>query len=298
MKRRAFTKLAGLGAVAVSASGFIRFNGRSYEGDCETTSDILGPYYRPDSPVRENLVIADMPGEVMELSGIVKHKDCTTPYKGAKVEIWHCSAYEVYDNDSDEFRYRGTTYCDENGNYRFFTQMPVPYDAGGGYYRPAHFHLLISAPHYQQLVTQIYFTGDPHLEEDPYSALPEATGRIIKVNEANGMKKVTFDIIMKDRLLASTSALDKIVGVYARKGEGKKIEFFKKDQLLWIKNGVFGEKFDYVGNNQFVYAGFSPASGSAWKLNFDLQKDGIITLAETIVEENKVVCVKNYTKAQ
>ena len=57
MQRRDFIKNTSLSAVAVSASGFIRFDGKQYVGDCETTTDILGPFYRPDSPVRNNLVI-------------------------------------------------------------------------------------------------------------------------------------------------------------------------------------------------------------------------------------------------
>ena len=157
MNRRKFTKLISLSAIAVSTPGFIQFNGKFFEGDCETTTDILGPFYRPNSPVRNNLVIEGTPGDIIELSGIVRHKDCLTPYKNAKVELWHCSAEEVYDNDSDDYRYRGTIYCDADGKYKFTTQMPVPYDAGGGEIRPAHFHLMISAAGYQSLITQIYF---------------------------------------------------------------------------------------------------------------------------------------------
>lgn len=75
--------------------------------------------------VRNNLVIEGVPGDIIELSGIVRHKDCQTPYENAKVELWHCSADEIYDNDSDEYRYRGTSYCDSEGKYKFTTQMPV-----------------------------------------------------------------------------------------------------------------------------------------------------------------------------
>ena len=57
MERRTFIRNTALCAVAVSASGFIRFDGFSYVGDCETTTDILGPFYRPDSPARNNLLI-------------------------------------------------------------------------------------------------------------------------------------------------------------------------------------------------------------------------------------------------
>src|SRR5215217_6365844 len=91
MQRRHFIKTTALSAVAISASGFIRFDGNRYVGDCETTTDILGPFYRPGSPVRNDLVIEGVAGTIVELSGIIKHNDCKTPYPKAKIEIWHCS---------------------------------------------------------------------------------------------------------------------------------------------------------------------------------------------------------------
>ena len=91
MQRRSFIRNTALGAIAISTPGFIYFNGKQYVGDCETTSDILGPFYRPNSPVRNNFIVKGQPGTPVELSGIIKHDDCITPYKNAKVELWHCS---------------------------------------------------------------------------------------------------------------------------------------------------------------------------------------------------------------
>ena len=139
MQRRDFIKNTTLCAVAVSATGFISFDGKKYIGDCETTSDILGPFYRPNSPLRKSLVIKGAKGDLIELSGVIQNSDCITPCKNAKVELWHCDGTGIYDNSSDEFRYRGTTYSDDKGHYYFNTILPVPYDAGGGLIRPAHF---------------------------------------------------------------------------------------------------------------------------------------------------------------
>jgi protocatechuate 3,4-dioxygenase beta subunit len=145
-----------------------------FTGDCETTTDILGPFYRPNSPVRNNLSINGETGVPVELSGLIRHRDCITPYKKAKIELWHCDAKGVYDNESKEFRYRGTSYTDDKGHYSFRTILPVPYGAGEGIMRPAHFHLMITAEGYQPLVTQLYFNGDSHIPEDPYSASSSA----------------------------------------------------------------------------------------------------------------------------
>ena len=174
MKRRSFVRNSALAAFAISNSGFIRFEGNRYVGDCETTTDILGPFYRPNGPLRTDLVISGEGGTKVLLEGVVKHSDCVTPFKKAKIELWHCDATGVYDNTSDEFRYRGTTYSDQRGRYFFNTILPVPYSASDTMTRPAHFHMMITAGGYQQLITQLYFEGDKFLNDDSYASSASA----------------------------------------------------------------------------------------------------------------------------
>ncbi|MEX0290425.1 MAG: hypothetical protein AB3N14_15065 [Flavobacteriaceae bacterium] len=270
MKRRTFAKLSGLSAIAMTTSGFIKFDGDHYVGDCETTTDILGPFYRPGSPVRNNLVVEGLSGDLVELSGVVRHKDCKTPYKNAKIELWHCSAEEVYDNDSDKFLYRGTSFCDEDGRYSFKTQMPVPYDVGDGTIRPAHFHMMVSAPGYQSLVTQIYFTGDPYIEKDATASLKGARSRILNVDKDGEMLKVHFECNMSERLKASFDSISRLVGHYKNEDTGEEREVFEKDELLWLSNEVFGVSFNYIGNNTFEYPGLP--EGMYRKLKFYLDE--------------------------
>jgi protocatechuate 3,4-dioxygenase beta subunit len=273
MQRRSFLKNSALCAVAVSASGFIKFDGKNYTGDCATTTDIIGPYYRPNAPLRNNLLMPDSTSDVVELSGVIKHKDCITPLKGACVEIWHCDGKGVYDNDSAEFRYRGKTYCDAKGKYSFRTALPIPYDVGNGSTRPAHYHLLISAAGYQELVTQIYFTEDPHLSEDPSSSSPAAKTRILEKQKLqNGEIGVVFNVTMMENLPADPAAIDKLTGVYIGEDEKKeRREFFKRDNQLWLKDNTptGGDPFYYTGNNTFTMY------GDEVSIRFDLQTDGV-----------------------
>lgn len=272
MQRRTFLKNTAFCAVAVSASGFIRFDGTGYTGDCETTTDIIGPYYRPNAPVRNDLVIPNDPGEIIELSGIIKHKDCTTPLKDACVEIWHCDAKGVYDNESDAFRYRGKACCDAKGQYKFRTIFPIPYNIGGDNWRPAHYHLLISAPGYQELITQIYFTGDPHLSQDSSSSSPAAKRRILDIQKnAKGERSILFNVTMMENLPADLSAIKKLTGKYTDTDEKKyKSELFEKDGLLWVKNDTpsGGDPLYYKGNNTFEMYG-EPTS-----FHFEILADG------------------------
>ena len=286
MERRTFIRNTSFFAVAVSAYGFINFDGNSYVGDCETTTDILGPFYRPGSPVRNNLVIKGEPGDPVELSGIIRHTDCVTPYKKAKIELWHCDGKGIYDNTSAEYRYRGTTYSDENGQYSFKTILPVPYEVGDGHTRPAHFHLMITAAGYQSLVTQLYFNGDKHISTDPWASSTAAKSRILEVSEMNnGTKKVTYDVNMSEILHAEAAVIDKLTGVYTDKtGKAKSIELIKSDNTLWMKNEAFGDKFEYAGNNTFEEANNPP--GYYWRLHFELMPSGAIQLTESIMENN------------
>lgn len=288
MKRRQFLQATALGAVAVSTTGFVRFNGQAYEGDCETTTDILGPYYRPDAPLRTNLLISGAPGQQVVLKGQVKHKDCLTPYQGAKVEIWHCGADGVYDNASPDFRYRATTFCDDKGRYEFLTVLPVPYDVGSGQFRPAHFHMLVSAPGYQSLVTQLYFTGDPHLADDPSSASPAAKRRILNVTSTpEGRKLVSFDVTMAEKLEAHPTAIDRLTGSYVFENDKtRKLEFLNRDGQLWLKYGdvVYGVNCEYMGNNTFALAGPTPDRTRTFA--FELMKGDAVKLITTSPGKN------------
>jgi protocatechuate 3,4-dioxygenase beta subunit len=278
MQRRTFIKDTALTAMAVSAAGFVRFNGTSFEGDCETTTDILGPFYRPNAPIRSDMRIAGEKGQKVVLQGQVKHKDCKTPLKGATVELWHCSAEGVYDNDSPDFKYRAKTYCDEKGNYSFKTVLPVPYDVGDGSVRPAHFHMLISAAGYQTLITQLYFNGDKHIEKDPSASSPAAKRRILDVkNDGTGGKTVWFNITMMDKLPADAAVIDRLVGTY-KKTNGKTEEFYKKDGMLWIKDAESingGYPLEYSGNNTFENY------GQESKYLFTIQNGGTVKLSYT-----------------
>ncbi len=298
MQRRIFIKNMAISALAVSAFGFIRFDGNHFTGDCETTSDILGPFYRPNSPKRNNLLIPGEKGHKLELSGIIKYNDCITPYKNARIELWHCDSNGVYDNTTDDFRYRGTTYSGENGQYSFKTILPVPYDIGNGQIRPSHFHMMITAEGYQPLITQLYFFGDEHIATDTSASSPTAKRRILEIQEkSDNSSKVLYDVSMSPKLLIEPVALDKLTGTYEHStNKTKKLTLFKNEQSLWMKNEVFGISFLYVGNNTFEYPG-SP-EGFEQNLHFNTLSSGAVQLTLNYIDDNKVKHHVVYKKVQ
>ncbi len=279
MQRRAFIKDTTIYAVAISAAGLIRFNGKNFESDCETTTDILGPFYRPNAPIRSDMRIKNAVGQLVELSGQVKHKDCKTPLKNACVELWHCDGNGVYDNDSPEFKYRAKTFCDDKGNYSFKTILPVPYDVGNGSIRPAHFHMMISAAGYQNLITQLYFTGDKHIAKDPSASSAASKRRILDLkNDDAGGKTVWFNVTMMEKLPADAAVIDRLVGPYSRTDNKKNEELYKKNGMLWIKDAESingGYPLEYSGNNTFEHYGWES------KYQFTIESGGSVKLSYT-----------------
>ncbi len=198
MNRKKFIKTGMLSAFAVSAFGFVSKKGDEFEGDCETTNDILGPFYRPDAPVRYDLTEGKK-GSVVELKGQVYGSDCTTPLKNALVEIWQCDTEGRYDNESKAFQLRARWFTDAEGKYAFKTVLPGKY-LNGRLYRPAHIHFRVTAPGSKELISQIYFEGDPHIDEDPWASKKEAQHRILPISleDTKGNLAVNFDIYLRE----------------------------------------------------------------------------------------------------
>jgi catechol 1,2-dioxygenase len=251
MKRRSFIKNSALTAFSVAALGTIQWNGKSFVGDNVTTTDILGPYYRPGAPMRSDLIPKGSKGEVMHLVGTVLQKDGRTPLADATIEAWQCDENEVYDNTSDEYLFRGTVKTGKDGKYSFKTIVPVPYKVGETEWRPAHIHLRISSGSHQDLITQIYFKGDPHLAEDSGSASPNAVNRILEIGKnSKNEKMLKFDVVMGNAFPLDDASYKRICGLYTL--ENGAAEFYREDDLLFLKmNGWLREALVYKGNNTF-----------------------------------------------
>lgn len=250
MKRRNFVKKSAMTAFSVAAFGAINWNGKSFEGDNITTTDILGPFYRPGSPMRSNLIPPGSTGEAMNLVGTIFQKDGKTPLSNALIEAWQCDEHEKYDNTSDEYRFRGAVKTGKDGKYQFRTIVPVPYKDGETW-RPAHIHFRISSADHQDLITQIYFKGDQHIEKDAAAANPSAEKRILEIKKnASKESEVRFDVVMGKSFPLDDAGYRKITGLYQLKNGTA--EFIREDDLLLMKyNGQLVEGLSYQGNNTF-----------------------------------------------
>lgn len=252
MKRRKFIQDSSLLAFSIGIFGSIKWDGHAFVGDNPTTTDILGPFYRPGAPVRADIVQAGTKGEIMHFGGTVFATDGKTPLKEALVEIWHCNENGEYDNTSDNYVYRAAWITKEDGKYNFKTILPVPYKVGPTVTRPAHIHMRISANGGQDLVTQLYFKGDQHIEKDTSASDPRSMSRILEISKnAAGEKVLKFDIVLQKEYVLEDAAFKKITGLYEMKDRST-CEFYRDgDQLMLKLNGQIVEAMDYKGNNTF-----------------------------------------------
>ncbi len=201
MKRKEFLFKSTLAAFAISTFGkVVKQEQDVFMGDCETTNDILGPFYRSDAPVRDDLVTKGLVGTIITLKGKVFGNDCSTPLENALVEIWHCNTEGDYDNDSSKFHQRAKWYTNELGEYQFRTILPGKY-LNGSRYRPAHIHFRVTANGSKELISQIYFQGDPHIEKDHWASQKKAEKRILPIvlEDTKGNLVVNFDISLAQK---------------------------------------------------------------------------------------------------
>lgn len=274
MQRRTFIKNSSLTVISISAFGGLNWNGKHFEGDTPTTTDILGPFYRPGAPLRNNLRLANSNGTPIVLQGIIFKEDGKTPINNALVEIWHCDEHEVYDNASDDYNYRAAQKTKADGKYAFKSILPVPYKADPNdeaSWRPAHIHMRVSVPNQQDLITQIYFKGGKYVETDNWASAPQAVNRILDIKKSsNRESEIVFNVVMAKEFPLDQKVFDKITGLY-QINENITLEFLKNDDLLFMKqNGQLRASLNYTGNNSFVGGIGYP------KVMFELQKDGTV----------------------
>ncbi len=288
MKRRKFISDTSLVAFSVAVLGKIKWDGKNYIGADPTTADILGPFYRPGAPMRNNLVQPGTRGQIIEFSGTVYGKDGKTPVKNSLVEIWHCNENGIYDNTSDQYIYRAAWKTGADGKYNFKTIMPVPYKVSDTATRPAHIHMRISGTADQDLVTQVYFKGDKFIPGDSSSSDPKSLNRILEstVNDKN-VRIVKFDIYLQKAYVPDDASFKKITGLYAMSDKSMG-EFYRKEDELFVKvNGQIYEAMEYKGNNSFE------GGLGQLKAQFELVADGGVKVKVSYPDDNmKIVQVE------
>jgi protocatechuate 3,4-dioxygenase beta subunit len=152
--------------------------------DGVTEPTVLGPFYVAGSPERAfgaSIVEHDSGGEPLTVQGTVRSLD-GQPVAGARVDVWQTAAtglYAVQDTSQPPGNLRGVFTTDAAGAFRFETERPVDYTipddgpvgeilraTGRHNWRPAHIHLIVSAPGHRAVSTHVFDAASEHLGDD------------------------------------------------------------------------------------------------------------------------------------
>jgi len=182
------------GSLGVSSLVCLLNNGQG--GEVETTQNLLGPFWRMNSPHTANggsLVRSPTPGTPMFVKAQVLDLD-GAPVAGAEVDIWHCAPSGFYENQVEaraegqaDMNLRGKFTTGAQGEFSFWSVKPVgypiPLDGVVGQLlqaqkrhpmRPAHIHALICKAGFKTLISQVYAHDDPNLTTDVQFGVTEA----------------------------------------------------------------------------------------------------------------------------
>jgi protocatechuate 3,4-dioxygenase beta subunit len=176
--RRRFLKTGATAAGAMLATGAIA---EAIGATCgRTPPQTAGPFYPGESRFTSDTDLTYVPGrtaraqgQVIYIKGRVVDAACR-PVVGANVEIWQACASGKYNNPNDpnpapldpNFKYWAETFTDAEGRYEFKSIVPGAYPADVDWERPPHIHFKVSQLGFQELVTQMYFRGNPLNDED------------------------------------------------------------------------------------------------------------------------------------
>jgi catechol 1,2-dioxygenase len=184
-------------------------DGRGRRAPGATDGNVEGPFFaagapelggpRPDGAPVPLPMRPDEPGEALVFRGSVRSVD-GTPVPRAVLDLWQADAggrYSRFAPGVPEWNLRGRVSTGDDGGFAVRTVVPAPYDIpdephtarvlellGIGPHRPAHLHVRLEADGFAPLTTQVYFAGDPWLEQDCVGAARSSL--VTKLEPADG----------------------------------------------------------------------------------------------------------------
>ncbi|WP_290050383.1 carbohydrate-binding protein [Amycolatopsis solani] len=155
-----------------------------HDGDEPTIAQTEGPYFKPNSPERTNLVTPGTQGTRLTVTGYVFGLACQ-PVNRALLDFWQADVNGAYDNTG--FTFRGHQYTNAQGAFTLSTIVPGLYPG-----RTRHIHVKVQAPGRPILTTQLYFPNEPRNNTDTIF-----DARLLMTVRDNGSaKEAAFDFVL------------------------------------------------------------------------------------------------------
>jgi hydroxyquinol 1,2-dioxygenase len=133
------------------------------------------------------------------------------PVTGAEMDVWQSDEdglYDVQHADLGHAQARGILHADAEGHYHFRSILAVPYEiphdgpvgellqaTGRHPWRPAHLHFRIKAPGYEPLITHVFRSDGPYLDEDAVFGVRQSLIADWK-RQADGSFLVEYDFVL------------------------------------------------------------------------------------------------------
>jgi catechol 1,2-dioxygenase len=175
---------------------------------------IEGPFYLAGAPhLQPPHVMPQRPderGEPLIFRGSVS-STAGAPLAGAELDVWHADAAGLYSQihpGIPDWNLRGRLRTGEDGSFEVQTILPPPYEIpkhgptgrllsglGRHFFRPAHLHLKVRAPHHEELTSQLYFAGGEYLDNDVANAVRD--GLVLTLEHDGAAWQSTYDFVLQ-----------------------------------------------------------------------------------------------------
>lgn len=187
-----------------------------------TSSSVLGPFHilgAPEIPVGGDM-IGDNEGQQVVVEGIVRDQS-GAPIEGAKIELWQTADNGLYSNQDpaqEAYNLRVSMVTGPDGRYAMSTVRPAPYvvpddgpvgdllkATGRHPWRPSHLHYIVAAEGFRTLVTEVFPSDDPYVDED---AVFGVRSDLVMEYRPGDRAALADDIEAKDRLNDNFNKVD------------------------------------------------------------------------------------------
>jgi protocatechuate 3,4-dioxygenase beta subunit len=149
-----------------------------------TPEETAGPFFQPNSPLKNNFREPGVNGTSINLTGFVLNRR-GKPVPGVLLDFWHADGDGEYDLHG--FRCRGHQFSDSNGRYILETVWPGLYPG-----RTRHYHVRVQAAHGPVLTTQLYFPGEERNDSDSLFR----RDLLVKIRETKEGRIATFNFVL------------------------------------------------------------------------------------------------------
>ena len=179
--------------------------------DDTTAPTVLGPFWRAGAPKRamgETIVFGIEDGDHTWMHGTVTDAQTGKPIENACIDIWETAPngkYEQQDENQIDMNLRGIFTTPKDGRYNLYCLRPttysIPTDGPAGKLlqlldrhtmRPAHIHIMLTAPGYKTIITELFDQRDPHVYDDAVFAVKD--GLIVDFVPRYGDPRAQFEL--------------------------------------------------------------------------------------------------------